>query len=202
MPGEGPQPTVPGRQRAWPATWSTTWRTAERNDLSAHRQLSAAEFARKHRTALGNGGGVRVSSFAGVVVSTWQAVLATLAGREARRLQVAAEQAGRAALEAKAETAAQRDEARLAAYASGMGLAQRAWEEGNVVRARELLAELPSEAAGRNLRGFEWFYLSRLCHPDELTLVGHAGALQSVAFSPDGQRLASASHDPTVRILG
>ena len=47
-------------------------------------------------------------------------------------------------------------------------LAQRAWEENNVVRARELLAELPSEAAGRNLRGFEWFYLSRLCHPDEL----------------------------------
>ena len=56
-----------------------------------------------------------------------------------------------------------------------MGLAQRAWEENNVVRARELLAEVPREAAGRNLRGFEWFYLSRLCHPDELTLVGHAG---------------------------
>ena len=47
------------------------------------------------------------------------------------------------ALEAKTEADKQRDEARLAAYASGMGLAQRAWEENNVVRARELLAELP-----------------------------------------------------------
>ena len=65
-----------------------------------------------------------------------------------------------------------------------MGLAQRAWEENNVVRARELLAEVPSEAAGRNLRGFEWFYLSRLCHPDELTLVGHAGAVDERGVQP------------------
>ena len=86
------------------------------------------------------------------------------------------------------------------AYASGMGLAQRAWEENNVVRARELLAEVPKEAAGRNLRGFEWYYLSRLCHPDELTLEGHAGWVMSVAFSPDGQRLASGSGDQTVKI--
>ncbi len=88
----------------------------------------------------------------------------------------------------------------LTAYASGMGLAQRAWEENNAVRARELLAEAPKEAAGRNLRGFEWSYLSRLTHPDELTLVGHASWVRSVAFSPDGQRLASASQDGTVKI--
>ena len=81
-----------------------------------------------------------------------------------------------------------------------MGLAQRAWEENNVVRARELLADVPREAAGRSLRGFEWFYLSRVCHPDELTLAGHPGWITSVAFCPDGQRLASASVDETVKI--
>ena len=141
--------------------------------------------------------------------------------REARRLQVAAEKAEleanqqrlaaevakEQALDAKSEADRQRaladkqrDEARVAAYASGIGLAQRAWEENNVTRARELLAELPSEAGGRNLRGFEWFYLSRLCHPDELTLVRHADAITSVAFSPDGQRLSSGSYDKTVKI--
>ena len=79
-------------------------------------------------------------------------------------------------MDAKAEADKQRDEARLTAYASGMGLAQRAWEENNVVRARELLEEVPKEAAGRDLRGFEWYYLSRLCHSELRTLKGHAGS--------------------------
>jgi Flp pilus assembly protein TadD len=39
-----------------------------------------------------------------------------------------------------------------------------------------------------------------LCHPDERTLVGHAGWVMSVAFSPDGERLASGSFDQTVRM--
>jgi serine/threonine protein kinase len=93
------------------------------------------KFARKHRTALVTATAFAGLLVAGIVVSTWQAVRATSAEKtakrselEARRLQIAAEQAGRAALEAKAETEAQRDEARLAAYASGIGLAQRAWE--------------------------------------------------------------------------
>ena len=126
--------------------------------------------------------------------------MAKQAELEANQQRLAAEVAKQQALEAKTEADKQRDEARLTAYASGMGLAQRAWEENNVVRARELLEEVPREAAGRNLRGFEWFYLSRLCHPDELTLVGHAGGVKSVAFSPDGQRLASGSRDQTVKI--
>ena len=138
------------------------------------------KFARKHRTALVTAAAFAILLVAGVVVSTWQAVRATSAERRpsapsSRRTRIAAEVAKQQALEAKTEADKQRDEMRLTAYASGMGLAQRAWEENNVVRARELLADVPREAAGRNLRGFEWFYLSRVCHPDELTLAGHAG---------------------------
>ncbi len=165
------------------------------------------KFARKYKKALATAAAFAVLLVAGVVMSTLLAVWATSAERmakhaelEANQQRLAAEEAKQQALEAKTEADKQRDEARLTAYASGMGLAQRAWEENNVVRARELLAEVPKEAAGRNLRGFEWFYLSRLCHPDELTLVGHAGWVTSVAFSPDGQRLASASDDQTVKI--
>jgi eukaryotic-like serine/threonine-protein kinase len=165
------------------------------------------KFARKYKKALATAASFAGLLVAGVVVSTWQAVRATSAERIAKRAEfeatqqrLAAELAKQEAVEAKTAADKQRDEARLAAYASGMGLAQRAWEEGNVVRARELLAEVPKEAAGRNLRGFECYYLSRLCGPDELTLGGHAGSVLGVAFSPDGQRLASGSGDKAVRI--
>ncbi len=165
------------------------------------------KFARKHRTALATAAAFAGLLVAAAVMSTLLAVWAKSAERFAKRAEetanlqrLAAEVAKQQALEAKTEADRQRDQVSLTAYASGMGLAQRAWEENNVVRARELLAELPSEAAGRNLRGFEWFYLSRLCHPDELTLAGHAGPVWGVAFSPDGQRLASGSNDQTVKI--
>ncbi len=165
------------------------------------------KLTRRHKVALTTTGLVAAAMILGTVLSTLLAVRATSAEKVAKRAEIeanqqrlAAEAAKQQALEAKTEADKQRDEARLAAYASGMGLAQRAWEENDVVRARELLAEVPREAAGRNLRGFEWFYLSRLCHPDELTLVGHAEDVRSVAFSPDGQRLASGSWDQTVKI--
>ena len=165
------------------------------------------KFARKYKKALATAAAFAVLLVAGVVMSTLLAVWANRpnrggGGERTRRTSSEGPRRRRSkqALEAKVEADKQRDEARLTAYASGMGLAQRAWEENNVVRARELLEEVPREAAGRNLRGFEWFYLSRLCHPDELTLKAMPVGVWSVAFSPDGQRLASGSWDKTVKI--
>ena len=71
-----------------------------------------------------------------------------------------------------------------------MNLAQRAWEEkGGVVRVIEVLEQHRPKPGETDLRGFEWYYLYRLCHSDLLTLKGHGGWLASVAFSPDGKRL-------------
>ncbi len=104
------------------------------------------------------------------------------------------------ALIARDEANRQRDEARRNAYIAHMNLAQREWDNTHIRRALELLeGERPREGE-TDLRGFEWFYFSRLCHSDLRTLRGHKGGVMSAAFSPDGRRIASASADRTVKV--
>jgi WD40 repeat protein len=69
------------------------------------------------------------------------------------------------------------------------------WREGNMVQVEKLLDDCPPDR-----RGWEWHYLKRLCHTDLLTLAGHNGPVQSVAYSPDGTRLASASSKGDVKV--
>ena len=57
---------------------------------------------------------------------------------------------------------------------------------------RELLEQHRPKPGETDLRGFEWYYLDRLCHAELLTL-RHPAPAYSVAYSPDGKRLASAS---------
>src|SRR5205085_2767999 len=48
----------------------------------------------------------------------------------------------------------------------------------------------PRPADKIDLRGWEWYYLQRLCHAGLLTIPGQGGA---VALSPDGKLLARVS---------
>src|SRR5206468_1065208 len=104
------------------------------------------------------------------------------------------------AQEAKAEAERQRDENRRNLYAAKMHLAEIAWREAQFDRLVALLNEQRPQGSAADLRGFEWYYLWRLCHSELRTLQGHTHPVISVAFSPNGQRLATASDDRTVKV--
>ncbi len=55
-------------------------------------------------------------------------------------------------------------------------------------------------AAPEALRNWEWHHLHREADHSLLTLRGHAGTVRSIAFSPDGTRLASGSSDGTAKL--
>jgi WD40 repeat protein len=82
------------------------------------------------------------------------------------------------------------------AYVSKMNLARQAWEDNNLGRLRDLLEETATSPD----RGFEWYYWQRQSHLELRTLRGHLGPVVDVSFSPDGERVLTASLDATARL--
>jgi serine/threonine protein kinase len=112
---------------------------------------------------------------------------------EAKNVQLANASAETDRALAKAEQAL--DEAEFQRYFHHIARAAAGWREGDMAQVEKLLDECPTQR-----RGWEWHYLKRLCHTDLLTLKGHTDAVNGVAYSPDGTRLASAGSDGSVRV--
>ena len=86
-------------------------------------------------------------------------------------------------------------------YAAQMGLAQRAWEGGEQARTVELLETLRPHENEPDRRGFEWYYLYGLSHPNLIrTWRAHDTIVTGVAWSPDGSMFATCSWENGVRL--
>ncbi len=81
-------------------------------------------------------------------------------------------------------------------YASDLNWAQRNQGRGQLRPAMALLDRQRPGPGQPDLRGFEWYYLCRLCRAQEAIPTTYAAEVGAVAFSPDGTKLAVSSADP------
>lgn len=103
--------------------------------------------------------------------------------------------------EARTSVEALRKEERRNVYWANLHLAQKAWHGNRLDHMRQYLQEVTLISNDdEDLRGFEWHYLRRLCEPPALVFNEHHGE-SKLAFSPDGQRLASPDNRGDVRLF-
>jgi WD40 repeat protein/tRNA A-37 threonylcarbamoyl transferase component Bud32 len=124
--------------------------------------------------------------------------LAAQESRARRELASALSQVQKAEKEANNRAKAEKKERERTAEAVAITMvqvAQDAWREGKCLRAQDLLDRIPAKN-----RHWEWGYLKRQFDGGYITLYGHLGGVTAIVFSADGQHLASAGDDATVRI--
>jgi len=130
---------------------------------------------------------------------TWERDRAVVAEKEAKLQRDRAEKERRSALAARRAEEEQRRRAELEVYRYGISEADRLSRAGMYSDARDLLGTLKP-----SLWRWEHAHLmsrsTRRDFKELLTLEGHSRAVDSVAFSPDGKRLASGSDDTTIKL--
>ena len=150
------------------------WRWCCRNPVIAALAVAAALFL-----------------LAGTGISLYFAVQADRRAQEADGQKgLADEKASEAQANAKwaEENAA---EARANLYVAHMNIAQAAWDLGFGVRLDLLEAQRPKQASEKDLRGWEWRYLWRVCHQERFHLVGNGDYIHFAAFASDGKTLVT-----------
>jgi WD40 repeat protein/serine/threonine protein kinase len=173
------------------------------------------KFAQRNRAAVLTAFAVAAALLAGTAVATYFAIDATQAqGRAdaaARDARDQARQAGENALKEAGErkkALAEKERADREAdtawanqYIAHANRMDSDWQNANIPRILEALDIYRKPPAGRkDRRGWEWYYQERLCSQELHKLIGHTNWVESVAFSPDGTRLASGSQDRTVKL--
>jgi WD40 repeat protein len=147
----------------------------------------------------------RRPAVAGLIAMSVAGVILLLAGGlwHTTRLQQALEIADRMRREAEMQRANGERQKWLAlqfAYAAQMKVAHQYWQSGDLRSMVQLLSLYAQQPDRRDLRDFVWYYLWWLCHSERLSLQVDAQDVYFLAYSADGELLATAGHEGTVKL--
>jgi eukaryotic-like serine/threonine-protein kinase len=147
------------------------------------------KFIRRHRAGFAAATVTALVVLVGGSVSVWQAVRATGAEREQRRLR--AVEAG-----LRGEAQAQEQLARRRAYAADMNLAQQALANDNLGLTKKLLVRQHPPPGQPDLRGWEWRYLWQRAQSEAISVLAEMPQpVSSLSVSPDGNWVALGQAD-------
>lgn len=146
----------------------------------------AGLFFRRHRTI----------SWAAVALLVAGLIFSVNLKSERDRATVASVQAQKARQIADEQRNAAEDEL----YTSEMLQAGRNLADGRPQSARDLLDRHRREPSGRDLRGWEWFYLLGEANQDRLCVHAHDEGVFALAATADGARLATGGGDGEVAV--
>ena len=85
-------------------------------------------------------------------------------------------------------------------YTANVRGAFQAWRSGSHRESVDFLSNAIPSKDQDDLRGFAWHYLWNTLHSQLNTINAHQDDIYSIAFSPDGQQLATAGKDRVVRV--
>ncbi len=138
------------------------------------------KMVRRNKLAFAAGTAIATVLVLGVIVSTWQAVRATRAKREAVEQRQSADTSAQEARHAEQKADAQRNVAVGQRKLADMQLALQAWEEGDLQRAKDLIeASRPAPGVAPS---FEWRYLKKLCQDQSIATFGTNHQYRSAQF--------------------
>ncbi|MCA9216124.1 MAG: protein kinase [Planctomycetales bacterium] len=87
------------------------------------------------------------------------------------------------------------------AYVDNVRDAYSAWRDSSIALATQLLDRCRPAEGEEDQRGFEWYYVHKLCNGGLWNSIGHNGmAIKATCFAPDNERLLTCGSDGTVHV--
>ncbi len=164
------------------------WLEQETNKFPAPTPLQRMYVGQSRRLETARQRKLLVGVTTGAVISTILAIVAGIGWNEANRQRVVAEQQLLSAESGSAQllsSTGQGFDALLTSLKAGIQLRQASWRKDNNSLATRIVNTLQEAVYGAR---------------EQNRLIGHSDVVYSVSFSPDGQTIASASGDHTIKL--